>query len=87
MNDTWKNRIIDAAEVGQLYQDNPGIWLLLDVLETGKNGRASKFKLLAKSSDKEDLYDFLMEDESEDWSWDKKYIFVFSDPDKQCDLI
>ena len=87
MNDAWKNRIIDAVEVSQLYQENPGTWLLLDVLTTDKNGRAATFKLLAKSTNKEDLYDFLMDNEEEDWSWDKKYIFVFADPDKQCDLI
>ncbi|MCB0650980.1 MAG: hypothetical protein KDC85_06870 [Saprospiraceae bacterium] len=81
----WRDRIIDAAEVAQMYEDNPGVWLLLDVLETGPNGRASKFRLLAQAKDKNDLYDILMEDEA--WSWDKKYIFVYSDPDKHCDLI
>lgn len=81
----WSDRIIDAQEVAQLYEDNPGFWLLLDVLETTPNGRASKFILLAKSKDKDDLYEFLMEDD--DWSWGKKYIFVYSDPDKHCDLI
>ncbi len=82
---TWTNRVIDATEAAGLYEQNPEFWLLLDVLEVGPNGRASKFKLLAKSEDKEDLYDYLMEDD--EWNWDKKYIFVFSDPDKQCDLI
>ncbi len=82
---SWSNRIIDASEVATLYQENPGFWLLLDVLQTGQNGRASKFRLLAKARNKDDLYDYLMEDE--DWNWDKKYIFVFSDPDKLCDLI
>ncbi|KAA3631458.1 MAG: hypothetical protein DWQ02_16350 [Bacteroidetes bacterium] len=82
---TWSDRIIDAKEVAQLYEDNPGVWLLLDVLETAPNGRASKFMLLAKSEDKDDLYEFLLEDD--DWSWGKKYIFVYADPDKHCDLI
>ncbi len=85
MGDKWSDRIIDASEVAALYEDNPGYWLLLDVLETAPNGRASKFRLLAKSKDKEELYDYLFEDD--DWDWNKKYIFVYSDPGKQCDLI
>lgn len=80
----WQNRVITAAEVAELYNSYPTHWLLLEVLETGPSGRASKFKLLAHDKHKEALYDYLMEDES--WDWNKKYIMVYADPDYQCEL-
>ncbi len=82
--DKWKDRIITAAEVAELYNSYPGHWLLLEVLETGPSGRASKFKLLAHAEHKDALYDFLMEDE--DWDWSKKYIMVYADPNYQCEI-
>ena len=59
---------------------------MLEVLKESDNGRPEKFKLLKYSKDKQELHEFMM-DEDENWSWDKKYIFVHADPDKECDLV
>lgn len=75
----------DAKDMMRLYNEMPQEWLLLEVLEYDKKGRANKLRLLQHAKDKEQLYDFLMEN-SEDWNWNKNYIFVYSDPDKQCVL-
>ncbi len=82
--EVWTNKVISTKDVARLYNDKPGEWLLLDVLKTGSNGRAELFKLLAHSNDKENLYAYIMEDEN--WNWDKKYIFVFADPDNLCEI-
>jgi hypothetical protein len=74
-----------ASEMAQLYNKKPNEWLLLEILETNETGRAERLKLLKSAKNKEDLYDFLM-DELEDWDWSQNYIFVYSDPEKQCDL-
>lgn len=72
--------------MAQVYQENPGVWLLLEVLERNpNNGRAEKLCLLKAAAQKEALYDFLLE--QEDWNWHKEYVFVYSDPDKQCEIV
>lgn len=68
----------------QLYQENPGVWLLLEVLERGPGGRATRLKLLKQAKNKEELYDFLMEQEN--WNLNNDYVFVLADPEKQCDI-
>ena len=78
-------KIYSAEEMGGLYSQNPRVWLLLEVLEYSASGQAKKLRLLKASKDKDELYDYLMEEE-EDWDWNKNYIFVFSDPEKQCEL-
>lgn len=80
-----KNKVYSAAEMGGLYSENPNVWLLLEVLEYNEFGKAKKLRLLKSAENKDGLYDYLM-DEDEDWTWKKKYIFVFSDPDKPCEL-
>ena len=72
--------------MAQVYSSIPNEWLLLEILETNENGRAVKLKLVKNAKDKEDLYDYLM-DELEDWDWSKNFIFVYSDPEKQCDFL
>lgn len=71
--------------MARLYQENPHVWLLLEVLERNPNGRAEKLKLLKAAASKDELYDFLME--QDDWTWKKEYIFVYSNPEKQCDIL
>ncbi len=80
-----KRQLYDATEMAQLYQEKPGVWLLLEVLERDQRGRANKLALLRESPNKDDLYDFLLEQQQ--WDWSKEYIFVFSDPDKQCEIL
>lgn len=74
-----------ASEMAQLYQDLPNLWLLLEVLETNGSGRAERLKLIKYASDKNELYEYLL-DEDRQWEWGKNYIFVYSDPQKECDL-
>ena len=73
------------TEMARLYEAKPNEWLLMEILKTNKHGRPLRLKLLKSAKNKDELYDYLM-DEVEDWSWDKNYIFVFSDPEKQCEL-
>lgn len=80
-----KKSIFTAKEMAQLYQEKPGVWLLLEVLERDTHGRAKKLKLLQFAKEKDRLHDYLME--QKDWNWGKDYIFVFSNPDVQCDLL
>ena len=84
VDDQWKGRKINAAEVAQLYHEIPHQWMLLEVLST-KNGKAEWFYLLKHAKDKEELYDYLM-DEDENWDSTKKYIFVYADPDDICKI-
>ena len=76
----------NALEMAKLISSKPNVWFLLEVLETNESGRAERMKLLKFDKNKDRLYDFLMDD-LEDWSWNKKIIFVFSDPSKKCDLL
>lgn len=78
----WQG-VISANEVARLYNDLIGQWLLLEVLKIDKNGKAENFKLIANEINKEQLYE-LMDDE--DWDWDKKYVFVFADPNNLCEI-
>ena len=78
-------KVYSTEEMCLLYSKTPNKWLLLEVLKYNKNGKAQLLKLLKYAKDKDELYDYLM-DEEEDWSWDKNYIFIFSDPNKECEL-
>jgi len=78
-------RIYDAAEMAEVYAAVPEKWLLLEVLERDENGRAQKLKLIRYAATKEELQDYLI-NEAEDWDWNTNYIFVYSDPNQQCEL-
>lgn len=80
-----EKQLFDAAGMAQLYREKPGVWLLLEVLERDQRGRASKLALLKESPNKDELYDYLLEQQQ--WDWNTEYIFVFSDPDKQCEIL
>ena len=80
-----KNRVYTALEMAQVIVGKPESWFLLEILEEDDYGKAKALKILQHSAEKEILYDYLMEDES--WDWNKKYIFVYSDPDKKCELL
>ena len=82
--EAWKDKVINAKDVAKLYHEKLGDWLLIEVLKTGKNGKAELFKLLAHSKSKDGLHDHLMDDEN--WSWERKYIMVYADPEKVCEL-
>lgn len=78
----WQG-VIDAKDVAHLYNDKLGNWLLLEVVKMGHSGKAEEFKLIAYDRKKEHLQDLMDKD---DWDWDKKYIFVFADPNTLCEL-
>ena len=78
----WQG-IIKAKDVAYLYNDKVGQWLLLEVIKMGKKGKAEEFKLVAYNKSKDNLYELM---EADDWDWDKKYIFVFADPDSLCEI-
>ena len=78
----WKNKVIYANEVARLYAALPYEWLLLHVLKNGLNGKAEEFALISHSKVKDDLYDIIMEEESDK----KNMIFVFADPDGICEI-
>ncbi len=78
----WQG-VINAKEVARLYNDLTGQWLLLEVIEVDKNGKAEKFILRANDEDKEQLYKLM---DSDEWDWDKKYLFVFADPNNLCEI-
>ncbi len=78
----WQG-VISAKEVARLYNDLTGQWLLLEVIKVDKKGKAEKFKLLANNIDKGRLYKLM---DSDEWDWDKKYLFVFADPNNLCEI-
>lgn len=78
----WQG-VINATDVAKLYNEKLNQWLLLEVLKMGKNRKAEEFRLVAHNKSKEKLKK-LMEDD--DWDWDKKYIFVFADPNSLCEI-
>jgi len=80
---SWENKSIEAKEVAKLYSELKGEWLLLDVLKRGANGKAEEFVLVAHSKEKDDLYDYIMEEGDEIKG---NLIFVFADPDEVCEV-
>ena len=78
----WQE-VINVKDVARLYNDKMGNWLLLEIIKMGENGKAKEFKLIAYNKKKENLYELM---EKDDWDWDKKYIFVFADPDTLCEF-
>ncbi len=78
----WQG-VINAKEVARLYNDLTGQWLLLEVIKMDSKGKAEKFKLIANDRDKEQLYKLM---DSDEWDWDKKYLFVFADPNNLCEI-
>jgi hypothetical protein len=78
----WQG-VINAKEVARLYNDLTGQWLLLEVIKMDSKGKAERFKLIANDRDKEQLYKLM---DSDEWDWDKKYLFVFADPNNLCEI-
>jgi len=78
----WQG-VISAKEVARLYNELTGRWLLLEVIKMDSKGKTEKFKLVANDKDKEQLYKLM---DSDEWDWDKKYLFVFADPNNLCEI-
>ena len=78
----WQG-VISAKEVARLYNDLTGQWLLLELIKVNEKGKAEKFKLVANNLDKDELYKLMDNDK---WDWNKKYLFVFADPNNLCEI-
>ncbi len=75
---------LHLKEIPELYQSLAGHWLLFEVLETNANQTPVRLRLLKHSTSKDELYDFLMEDEQ--WDWNRQYLIVYADPTRPCTI-
>ncbi|RMG68516.1 MAG: hypothetical protein D6715_02075 [Calditrichaeota bacterium] len=75
---------VHLKEIPELYQRLAGQWLLFEILETNANQTPVRLRLLKNSSNKDDLYEFLMEDDQ--WNWDRQYLIVYADPSRPCTI-
>jgi hypothetical protein len=80
----WSQKEILLRDLGQLYQDLAGEWLLLEILEGAEKRLPAKFWLHAHHRDKNKLHEFMLEHDG--WDWSKKYLFVYADPGKPCEI-
>jgi hypothetical protein len=86
MSTDWKKRKIFRSDIVDMYTDLEHNWLLIEVIGRDKNGMATEIRLVHFAEVKDDVYEFLMEEE-ESWDWTKNYIVVYADPKKECELI
>ncbi len=82
----WTKRRIFRADIVDMYTDLEHQWLLIEIIERDKNGTATEIRLAHYAKEKDDVHEFLMEEE-ENWDWTKNYLVVYADPKKQCELI
>jgi hypothetical protein len=80
----WLGRVIDVSELPQVYSEHAGKWLLLEVVERNGNQNPRKLRLVSSESDKEKLHEYLLEDDT--WNWSKKYVMILADPEKPCEI-
>jgi len=81
----WKNKILGLKELSEMYLEEAGKWVLLEILGYGPNGQANRVRVVALSDQKDDLLDYMMEHD-EEWDWGKKFVIVHADP-KLCTLL
>ena len=78
------NQPLNVEDIASLYNQHIGEWLLLEILKrNNETGKLEKFNLITHNKDKDVLYKLM---ESEDWNWDKKYLFVFADLKSLCEV-
>jgi len=80
----WKNKILGLKELSEMYLEEAGNWVLLEILGYDSRGQANRVRVVELHSDKEALLDYMMEHD-EEWDWTKKYVIVKADP-KLCTL-
>lgn len=76
------DKVLTRKEVIALPGELPNLWFLLEVVEEDKNGRAELMKVVGFSEDKDELREYILESDP----GDKKLIFFFSDPEKECEI-
>lgn len=84
MGSEFVGREIGLKEISRLYEETAGDWLLLEILETNAAGTPIRMRVLAHSPNKDDLHELMME--QDDWDWSKRYLIVYSDPTKPCEI-
>ncbi|MDQ7052518.1 MAG: hypothetical protein Q9P14_06370 [candidate division KSB1 bacterium] len=84
MDSAFVGREIRLKEISRLYEETAGDWLLLEILETNATGTPIRLRVLAQSSDKDELHELMME--QDDWDWSKRYLIVYSDPSRPCEI-
>jgi len=86
MTTDWKTRKIFRSDIVDMYNDLEHLWLLIEVISRDENGTATEIRLAYFAKEKDDVYEFLMEEE-ENWDWTRSYMVVYADPKKECELI
>jgi hypothetical protein len=82
----WKKRRIFRSDIVDMYNDLEHHWLLIEVIGRDENGTATEIRLAHFAKEKDDVHEFLMEEE-ENWDWCKNYLVIYADPKKECELI
>ena len=77
-------KVIELQDLARLYSEHAGKWLLLEVVERNGNHNPKKLRLISCDEDKEKLQEYILEDET--WDWSKSYLMIFADPEKPCIL-
>jgi len=84
LDSEFVGREIRLKEISRLYEETAGDWLLLEILETNAAGTPIRLRVLAQSRDKDELHELMME--QDDWDWSKRYLIVYSDPTRPCEI-
>jgi hypothetical protein len=82
--ETGTGRTYGLSQIPDLYQELAGHWLLLEVLASDEKNQPSRVRLIAESSDKAELHDYVMDHGS--WSVEHRYLMVKADPTKPCTI-
>jgi len=80
----WLKKVLTLKDIAQLYVEKRDQWLLLEIVASNPENQPTQFRLLAFSSDKDELHEYISEDDS--WDWSKKYLMVMADPNKPCTI-
>ena len=80
----WTNRVIKDVEMSDVYKDFSNQWLLFEVLSTNRENRPVSFNLLLGSYEKDDLHEYIMENEI--GNKETRLIILYADPDKPCEI-
>jgi hypothetical protein len=78
------NKKLNLEDIAEIYNEKAGEWLLLEILETDTKNNPVKLKLLKHSPYKDELHEYLLEQDQ--WDWNKKYLIVLADPSKPCTI-
>ena len=75
---------LSEEEVTQLYLKDPGVWVILEIMEKNSAGKAVKLRPVQYAANKEVLRNFLLD--MEDWEDGEKLIYFFTGFDGTCEI-